>query len=103
MSFPLNVNRKGATFFVVVVAFLGLHPWHMEVPRLGVEWDLQLPVYTTATATRDPSCICNPHSSRQHQIPDPLSEARDQTHILMDVSWVHFRCAPKGTPEGVTF
>ena len=27
---------------------------HMEVPRLGVESDLQLPAYTTATATLDP-------------------------------------------------
>ena len=43
----------------------------MEVPRLGVESELQLPVYTTATATRDPRCICRRHhSSRQcHWIP----------------------------------
>ena len=27
----------------------------MEVPRLGVESELQLPAYTTATATLDPS------------------------------------------------
>ena len=27
----------------------------MEVPRLGVESELQLPVYTTATATPDPT------------------------------------------------
>ena len=26
------------------------HPWHMEVPRLGVKSELQLPAYTTATA-----------------------------------------------------
>ena len=26
---------------------------HMEVPRLGVESELQPPAYTTATATRD--------------------------------------------------
>ena len=26
-----------------------LHLWHMEVPRLGVEFELQLPVCTTAT------------------------------------------------------
>ena len=34
--------------------FLGLHPWHMEVPRLGIESELQLSAYTTATATPDP-------------------------------------------------
>ena len=32
----------------------------MEVPRLGVESELQLPAYTTVTAIRDPSCICDP-------------------------------------------
>ena len=40
--------------FVVVVRFLGLHPWHMEIPRLGVESELQLLAYATATAMPDP-------------------------------------------------
>ena len=31
----------------------------MEVPRLGVELELQLPAYTTATATRDLSHVCD--------------------------------------------
>ena len=34
-------------------SFLGLRLWHVEVPRLGVELDLQLLAYTTATATPD--------------------------------------------------
>ena len=43
----------------------------------------------TTTATPDPSCVCNPyHSSRQHWILNPLSEARDQACILMDTGWV---------------
>ena len=33
-------------------------PVHMEVPRLGVESELQLLAYTTATATRDRNHIC---------------------------------------------
>ena len=35
-------------------SFLGPHRPHMEVPRLGVESELQLLTYTTATATLDP-------------------------------------------------
>ena len=34
---------------------------HMEVPRLGVESELQLPASTTATATPDLSRICDLH------------------------------------------
>ena len=42
-----------------------------------------------AVAMQDPSTICDLyHSSRQHQILNPLSEARDQTGILMDTSRV---------------
>ena len=26
--------------FIYFFVFLGQHPWHMEVPRLGVEWEL---------------------------------------------------------------
>ena len=70
--------------------FLGLHLRHMAVPRLGIESELQLPAYTTATATRDPSPICDLHwGSRQRWILNSLSEARDRTPILMDTSWVH--------------
>ena len=54
------------------------------------ESELQLPGYSTATATWSLSYICNLHySSRQHRIINPLSEARDQIHILMDTSRVY--------------
>ena len=57
----------------------------MEVPRLEVKWELQLPACATATAMQDLSCVCDlHHSSRQHRILDPPSKARDQTRILMD-------------------
>ena len=47
-------------FFV----FLGPHSKYMDVPRLGVEWELELPAYTTATAMRDPKLSLRPtHSS----------------------------------------
>ena len=73
--------------FYFIFCFLGLHQGHMEFPRLGVESNLQLPAYTTATAMRDLSHICKlHHSSRQCQIPNPLSEAIVRTCILMDTS-----------------
>ena len=59
--------------------------WHMDVPRLGVKLELQLLAYTVATATRNPSHIhdlC--HSLWQHQILNPLIEARDHTRNLTD-------------------
>ena len=43
--------------------FLGLHPQYMEVPRLGVKSQLQLPAYTTATATPGSSQICDLYHS----------------------------------------
>ena len=49
----------------------------MEVPRLGVELELQLPAYTTVTAMPDLSSICNLcHSLQQHRILNPPSEAQ---------------------------
>jgi len=42
-------------FFYFIFAFIGLYPRHMEVPRLGAELELQLPAYTTATATQNTS------------------------------------------------
>ena len=69
--------------FFFFFGLLGLHSWHMEVPRLGVKLELQLPAYTMATAMQDPSRICDLyHSSWQRGILNPLSEARDRTHIL---------------------
>ena len=59
----------------------------MEVPRLGAELELQLPAYPTATATQDLNHVCNlHHSSQQSRILNPLSEARDQSRILVDTS-----------------
>ena len=44
----------------------------------------------TATVTPDQSHVCDlHHSSRQYQILNPLSEARDRPHVLMDTSWIH--------------
>ena len=88
-------------FFVVVCfvfCFLGLHPSHIEVPRLVVETKLQLWAY--ATAALDPSLICDLyHSSQKWRILNPLSEARDWTCNLMVPSWICFCCTTTGTPQ----
>ena len=61
----------------------------MEVLRLGVQSELQLPAYTTVAATQDPSRICDLHySSWQHRILNPLSEDGDRTRILKDPSQI---------------
>ena len=55
--------------------------------RAGVESELHLLAYTTATVMQDPSCVCDlRHSSGQCWILNPLSEARDRTLILIDAS-----------------
>ena len=67
-------------------------------PRLGVESELQLPAYTTATTMQDPSLNLY-HNSWQRWILNPLIKARDKTHNLMVTHWIHFCCATKGTPK----
>ena len=77
------VHMKDFIFYV----FLGLHLCDLEVPGLGVESELQLSAYSTATATPEPSRICHlHHRSWQCWILNPLSEARDGTCVLMDSS-----------------
>ena len=62
-------------------------PTAYEVPRLGVESELQVLAYATATAMSDLCNVCNlHHSSWQHLILNLLSEARDRTPIVMVTS-----------------
>ena len=69
---------EGLTLFFFF-CFLGLYLRHMELPRLGVQLELQLPAYSTATAMQDLSRICNlQHSSWQHRILNPLREVTDR-------------------------
>ena len=95
---PFSSPNTSSIYFVHLFAFFFLGPylWHMEVPRLGVEWELQLPACVTAGATQDPSCICtllrsvqqcqthwvNPHPP--YQILSLLSHSRNsQATFLM--------------------
>ena len=85
----MRQNKYNICIFFVFLPFLGPLLLHMEVPRLGVEVELQPPAYTRATATRDPRRVCNlHHSSWQRQILNPLSKARDRTCNLIVPSWI---------------
>ena len=69
---PLSIFHQ-VLFFVS----LRLHPQHIEVPRLRVKSELQLPAYTRATATQGPSLICDlHHSSWLRRILNPRSKAQ---------------------------
>ena len=86
-----KLPTKGDSCTFLLFLFLGPHLRHMEVPRLGVESELQLPAYITATAMWDLSHVCNLHySSWPCQILNPLSDAKDGTHILIHISQVHY-------------
>ena len=83
-------------FLFFFLSFLWPHPQHMEVHRLGVKSELQLPAYATATAIRALSCICNLyHSSRKHQILNPLGKVTSSWVLVGFVN--HW--AMKGTPD----
>ena len=64
----LLVQKTVFFFFFFLLFFLQLHLGHMEVPRLGVRSELQLPAYTIATAMLDPSPACTP---KLKATPDP--------------------------------
>ena len=57
---------------------------HMEVPRLGVESELQLLAYATATATQDRNLSMTYTTAYGNDgTPHPLSKARNRTRIFV--------------------
>ena len=80
---------------IFIFCFLGLHPRHMEVPRLGAQLGA-----TAASQHHSHSHVCDlHHSSQQHWSLNLLREARDRTHILMGTSRIHVCRASTGTPQ----
>ena len=51
------MNNSKTQYDIIFFFFLELHPQHTEVLRLGVELELQLSAYATATAKLDPSHV----------------------------------------------
>ena len=96
---PWGIVETSVLFYFILFCFLGLHPRHMEAPRLRIKSELQLLAYITATAMQDLSCIYDlHHSSQQRQILNPLSEARNGIGNLMVPSRIHFCWAMARTP-----
>ena len=84
-------------YYYYYFCFLGPNLRHVEVPRLGVESELQLLAYTTAIVMCDPSRVCDLyHSSRQCQIFNPLSKGRDRTHNTSQFLVRFVSAAPHG-------
>ena len=87
-------------YIYLFVCFLVPQLQHMEVPRLGVKSEPQLPAYTTAMAIPDMSYISD--SSQQHG---------SLTHwagsgIELTSSWMLIRfitAEPQGTPRDIYF
>ena len=72
---------SASLFFVFCFLFLGLHLQHMEVPRLGIDLELELQAYIRATAMRDPIHVWELHwQLGQHGILNPLSEEGSNLH-----------------------
>ena len=64
-------------------------PTAYESLQARIESDLRPATDTTVTAMPDPSLVCDLHRSLwQRQILNPLSKARDRTHIFTDTSQV---------------
>ena len=90
-------ENTNTTFFFCLFRAI---PMAYEVSRLGVKSELQLLAYTTATATRDLSCVYDlHHSSQQCWTLKPLNEARDRTCTLMVPGRIRYHWATIGTPK----
>ena len=76
-----NVSTSSPTFDVF---FFWPQLWQVKIPRLWLNWSCSWSLHT-ATATPDPSCICDLcHSLWQRRILNPMSKARGQIHILTE-------------------
>ena len=88
-------------FFFFFFAFLGPHPQHMEVPRLGVKSELQL--LPTPQPQQRQICTRSLTYSTAHSNTGPLTHwvrpGIDWTGILMDTDQVPYHWATTGTPR----
>ena len=97
---PYEEEHLSLSFFFFLFSFFRAAPAAYGSSQARVELELQLPAYITTTAIPDLSHVCDLHcSSRQNQILNPLSGARDGTCILKGTSQVHYHWAQWGRQE----
>ena len=101
ISFVYSYGRQHFSFThlfskLFLFSFLWPHLQYMGVPRLGVGWELQLPACATATTPNNGRSSLSCCSLWQCWIPNPLSKARNWTHILVDTIWVLSRLSHSG-------
>ena len=98
----LPINHRSFTSSLILFFFSLFFKGHTCSIWKLPGWELKLASYTTAVATGDLGGICDLHHSLwQHRILNPLSEARDLTHILMDTSQVCSHWATVETPSSL--
>ena len=74
----VEINKQSYFFFFFFFGLFRATPTAYGSSQARKQSELQLLAYTIAIATQDLSHICDlHHSSQHHQIPDPLSKARD--------------------------
>ena len=89
VAFSMNLCIYLCMYVFIFLFIFRAEPTVYGSSQAKVPKELQLPAYTTAMAMGDLNCICDLYqSSWQCQIPDPLSEARDDTGVFMDARHV---------------
>ena len=73
---------------LLVFFFFGPHLWHMEVPGLGSHWNCSCLPTPQPQQQRIPATSVTYTTACSNWILTPLSKTRDQTCILMMISWV---------------
>ena len=101
-SFCLSVQGSRGFLLnkIIIFSFLWLHLQHMEVPRLGVKSELQLPAYATVKAmeTQVQSGICNLHHSCDTSSLTHWLRPGNQTQIHLHTSWILNPLSHNGNP-----
>ena len=72
--------------FFLSFVFLGLYLQHMEVLRLGANWSCSFRLLHSPSNSGSEPCLQPTPQLMAMPDPNPLSKARDRTHVLMDTS-----------------